>query len=122
MVAVVSAALWCREWRLVPSVAASLLAAGRVAVGVGVRPLGRLGSGGGQWLLKGSGISYKLPLIHGDASHYLKRNYLPLTQQLPALFLMWGGCGVASVVCCGSRRRCVSVVVSSCVLWLVEAP
>ncbi len=40
-VAAVSAALWCRDWRLVPSVAASLLAAGRVAVGVG---FGRWGS------------------------------------------------------------------------------
>ncbi len=127
VVAAVSAALGCRDWRLVPSVAAPLLAAGRVAVGVGVRPLERLG--GGQWLLKGSGISCKLPLIHGAASHHLKRNCLPLTQQ-PAGFnpLIWGGCcgvcgyGVASVVCCGSRRRCVSVVVSSCVLWLVEAP
>ena len=77
------AALWCRGWRLVPSVAASLLAARRVAVGVGVRPLERLGRG--QWPLKGSGISYKLPLIHGAASHHLKRNYLPLTQQ-PAGF------------------------------------
>ena len=53
VVAAVSAALWCRDWRLVPSVAASLLAAGRVTVGVGVRPLGRLGRSGGQWLLKG---------------------------------------------------------------------
>ncbi|MFZ8808769.1 MAG: hypothetical protein ACO2PN_11795 [Pyrobaculum sp.] len=83
--AAVSAALWCRDWRLVPSVAAPLLAAGRVTVGVGVRPLERLGRGGGQWLLKGSGISYKLPLIHGATSHYLKRNCLPLTQQ-PAGF------------------------------------
>jgi len=33
--AAVSAALGCRDWRLVPSVAAPLLAAGRVAVGVG---------------------------------------------------------------------------------------
>jgi len=97
----------------VPSVVASLLAAGRVTVGVGVRPLGRLGRGGGQWLLKGSGISYKLPLIHGAASHYLKRNCLPLTQ-LPAGFNP-GVVVAASVVCCGSRRRCVSVVVSSCV-------
>jgi len=48
VVAVISATLWCRDWRLVPSVAASLLAAGRVAVGVGVRPLGRLGRGGGS--------------------------------------------------------------------------
>jgi len=40
VVTAASAALWCRDWRLVPSVAASLLAAGRVAVGVGVRPLG----------------------------------------------------------------------------------
>jgi hypothetical protein len=85
--AAVSAALWCRDWRLVPSVAASLLVARRVTVGVGVRPLERLGRGGGQWLLKGSGISYKLPLIHGAASHHLKRNCLPLTQQLPALTL-----------------------------------
>ena len=57
VVAAVSAALWCRDWRLVPSVAASLLAARRVTVGVGVRPLERLGRDGGQWLLKGSGIS-----------------------------------------------------------------
>jgi hypothetical protein len=78
VVAAVSAALWCRDWRLVPSVAAPLLAAGRVTVGVGVRPLGRLGRSGRQWLLKGSGISYKLPLIRGAASHYLKRNCLPL--------------------------------------------
>ena len=85
VVAVVSAALWCRDWRLVPSVAASLLAARRVTVGVGVRPLERLGRSGGQWFLKGSGISYKLPLIHGATSHHLKRNYLPLTQQ-PAGF------------------------------------
>ena len=69
-----------------PSVAASLLAAGRVAVGVGVRPLERLSRGGGRWLLKGSGISYKLPLIHGATSHHLKRNCLPLTQQ-PAGFI-----------------------------------
>jgi hypothetical protein len=48
VVAAVSAALWCRDWRLVPSVAASLLAAGRVAVGVGVQPLGRLGRSGGS--------------------------------------------------------------------------
>ena len=40
VVAAVPAAVWCRDWRLVPSVAAPLLAAGRVAVGVGVRPLG----------------------------------------------------------------------------------
>ena len=85
VVAAVSAALGCRDWRLVPSVAASLLAAGRVAVGVGVRPLGRLGRGGGQWLLKGSSISYKLSLIHGATSHHLKRSYLSLTQQ-PAGF------------------------------------
>ncbi len=85
VVTAVSAALGCRDWRLVPSVAAPLLAAGRVIVGVGVRPLGRLGRGGGQWLLKGSGISYKLPLIHGAVSHHLKRNCLPLTQQ-PAGF------------------------------------
>jgi hypothetical protein len=77
VVAAVSAALWCRDWRLVPSVAASLLAARRVTVGVGVRLLERLGRGGGQRLLKGSGISYKLPLIHGAASHHLKRNCLP---------------------------------------------
>jgi len=68
------------------SVAAPLLAARRVTVGVGVRPLRRLGRGGGQWLSKGSGISYKLPLIHGAASHHIKRNYLPLTQQ-PAGFI-----------------------------------
>jgi hypothetical protein len=43
----------------------------------GVRPLERLGRSGGRWLLKGSGISYKLPLIHGAASHHLKRNCLP---------------------------------------------
>ena len=85
VVTAISAALECRDWRLVPSVAASLLAAGRVTVGVGVRPLGRLGRSGDQWLLKGSGISYKLPLIHGATSHYLKRNCLPLTQQ-PAGF------------------------------------
>ena len=81
VVAAVSAALWCREWRLALLAAASPLAAGRVTVGVGVRPLERLRRGGGQWLLKGSGISYKLPLIHGAASHHLKRNYLPFTQQ-----------------------------------------
>ena len=80
--AVVSAALGCRDWRMVPSVAAPLLAAGGVAVGVRVWPLGRLGRSGGQRLLKGFGISYKLPLIHGAARHYLKRNCLPLTQQL----------------------------------------
>ena len=40
VVAAVSAALWCRDWRLALPAAASLLAAGRVAVGVGVRPLG----------------------------------------------------------------------------------
>jgi hypothetical protein len=86
VVAVVSAALGCRDWRLVPSVAASLLAAGRVSVGVGVRPLERLGRSGGRWLLKGFGISYKLPLIHGAAGHHLKRNCLPLIQQ-PAGFI-----------------------------------
>jgi len=85
VVAAVSAALGCSDWRLAPSVAASLLAARRVTIGVGVRPLERLGRGGGQWLLKGSGISYKLPLIYGAASHHLKRNCLPLTQQ-PAGF------------------------------------
>jgi len=70
---------------LVPSVAASLLAARRVTVGVGVRPLERLGRGGGQWLVKGSGVSYKLPLTYGAAGHHLKRNCLPLAQQ-PAGF------------------------------------
>ena len=104
MVAAVSAALWCRDWRLVPSVAASLLAAGRVAVGVGVRPLGWLGRGGGQWLLKGSGIFYKLPLIYGAASHYLKRNCLPLAQQ-PAGFNP--GVIVAASVVVAWRRWCV---------------
>jgi hypothetical protein len=84
--------------------AASLLAAGRVAVGVGVRPLGRLGRGGGQWLLKGFGISYKLPLIHGAASHHLKRNCLPLTQ-LPAGFNP--GVVVAASVVVAWRRWCV---------------
>ena len=104
VVAAVSAALWCRDWRLALLAAASLLAAGRVTVGVGVRPLGRLGRGGGQWLLKGFGISYKLPLIHGAASHHLKRNCLPLTQ-LPAGFNP--GVVVAASVVVAWRRWCV---------------
>ncbi|NAZ34411.1 MAG: hypothetical protein GU356_09055 [Pyrobaculum sp.] len=104
MVAVVSAALWCRDWRLALPAAAPLLAAGRVTVGVGVRPLERLRRGGGQWLLKGSGISYKLPLIYGAASHYLKRNCLPFTQ-LPAGFNP--GVVVAASVVVAWRRWCV---------------
>ena len=54
--------------------------------------------------LEGSGISYKLPLIHGDASHHLKRNCLPLTQQ-PAGFNP--GVVVAASVVVAWRRWCV---------------
>jgi len=58
-----------------------------VTVGVGVRPLERLGRSGGQWLLKGSGISYKLPLIHGVTSHYLNATACPSHNNLQALTL-----------------------------------
>ena len=87
VVAAVSAALGCRDWRLEPSVAAPLLAARRVAIGVGGRPLERPGRSGGQWLLKGSGISYKLPLILGAASHHLNATTCSLHNYLPALTL-----------------------------------
>lgn len=87
-----------------PSVAAPLLAARRVTVGVGARPLERLGSSGGQRLLKGSGISYKLSLIHGAASHHLKRNNLPaLTLRL----YFCDGVVVAASVVVAWRRWCV---------------